>query len=201
MNRGGSMHSRPIHAVFVLSLVLALPAFALQPNLVKGGSFDTFDDIRNWRGIGLDWEGIDAQSRPDSGSGTLSNRASGVSQCIAITPNREYDFGARVLLTRTGGLGPNAPRAYVKLEFWPAVGCDRGAAPLASAVTSQAITSPNGRFTALSARLYAPADAGNAKVTLLAVDPQSGKPNPAPALFDDVFLQERGGCVPDDATL
>ena len=96
------MRSRPIHVVLVILAFVVVPAFALPPNLVKGGTFDTSDDLQQWRAASasavLDWQGIDAQSRSTSGSATVQGIIGGLTQCIPITAGREYDFGARALI-------------------------------------------------------------------------------------------------------
>lgn len=194
------MRLNPLHLPLVLCAVLAVPAFALPPNLVKGGSFDTFDDLQFWtRSYGLEWEGIDAQSRTNSGTGTVRRAGGGVTQCLAITPGRDYDFGARILVPH-GVDAPSFPRGYVQVEFWPSATCSGGAQALATAQTQKVISSPNGRFTAVSARVFAPEDARSAMVSLFGTDGHFASSSQA-ILFDDVFLQERGGCVPDDLTL
>jgi hypothetical protein len=191
-------------SVAVLLLVFAaIPCFALPPNLIKGGSFDTPDDLQNWRrgpGFGfLDWQGLDSQARPASGSANVYGNSGGWAQCVSITPNREYDFGARLLVTRGARKSSiAAPRAYVQVSFWADDLCRFGA-PLAEAFTPAAVGA-TGRFVSVSARVQAPEFA---RAVLLAIIGFQEGPavSAAPILFDDVFLQERGGCVPDETTL
>jgi hypothetical protein len=196
------MHSRLTVVALVLLVFAAVPAFALPPNLVKGGTFDTSDDLQKWTittgGTLVDWEGVDGQARAQSGSATVRGRVGQLSQCIAITPGREYDFGARVLVTHVTRR-PLAPSAFVRIDFMPTLHC--GTVPLATAVTSCTITAANGRFTALSARTLSPDQARTALVTLVGADELAPVTDAATVLFDDVFVQERGGCVPDGITL
>jgi len=194
------MRLNPLHLPLVLCAVLTVPVFALPPNLVKGGSFDTFDDLRLWTAAyGLEWEGVDAQWRANSGTATVLRAGGAVTQCVAITPGRDYDFGARILVPHEVDV-PSRPRGYVQVDFWPSATCSGGAQPLATAQTQRVISSPNGRFTAVSARVFAPEEARSAMVSLFGVDGHFAASSQA-ILFDDVFLQERGGCVPDDLTL
>ena len=199
------MRIKTTHAV-LLCAVLALPAFGAPPNLVKGGSFDTYTDLKFWGNpfMGMDWQGVDAQSRPDSGSATLARREGGVSQCVAVTGGRFYDFGARVLLTSSGGR-PAAAVAYMQIDFSPALAVPPFAClgqPLATVQTNRAVGSPNGRFQALAGHVFAPEEAHSALVTLFNIDRKAPYVNGGdPALFDDVFLQESGGCAADDTTL
>ena len=203
------MRSRLMCAVLLLTAVLAVSAFAAPPslitNLIKGGSFDTYNDLKFW-GVpysGIDWQGVDAQSRTDSGVATIAARRSGgVSQCVSITDNRFYDFGARVLVT-SSGRKPASARAYMEVEILPGLHCEGLADPFASAQSNRAVAGPKGRFTALSGQVFAPKFSQSALVTLFSIDPSAPAQgfSGVPALFDDVFLQESGGCVADDTTL
>lgn len=186
----------------LLLVFIAVPCFALPPNLIKGGSFDTPDDLQNWRAgsglIFLDWEGLDSQARPASGSAIVYGSVGGWTQCVAVTPGKEYDFGARLMVTRGNRKTPAAPRAFVQVAFWGDPLCRFGAS-FSPAFTPAAVGA-TGRFVAVSARVQAPKDAYGALLTI--VGTQDGPAAVAtPVLFDDVFLQELGGCVPDETTL
>lgn len=194
------MRLKPLHLLLALCAVLTVPAFALPPNLVRGGSFDTFDDLGYWtRSYGLEWEGIDGQSRPSSGAATVLRRDGAVTQCIVMTPGREYDFGARILVSHVVDK-PVRIRGWVQIDFWPGLTCSGGQQPLATAQTKKVFDSPNGRFTAVSNRVFAPEASRSAQISLFGVDSNMVSSS-QPVLFDDVFMQERGGCVPDDVTL
>jgi hypothetical protein len=190
---------------FVLLLILAaVPCFGLPPNLIKGGTFDTPEDLKSWRRTsnrtGLEWQGLDSQARPASGSATVIGSLGGWAQCVAITPGREYDFGARLMITRgVRKFSPAGPRAYVQLDFWGDDLCRYGSS-LGQARTP-AVVGATGRFTAVSARVFVPEEARGVLLTLVGVDEDAPRVSAAPVLFDDVFLQQRGGCVPDDTTL
>ena len=181
------MRSRSVLFVLLLSLAVVVPGLALPPNLVKGGGFNAPTDLQLWS-PGLDWQGIDAQSRVKSGSALVSPDGHLFSQCVAVLAGRDYDFGARVLLAHQNGQHAVAP-AFVQVDFFPDYSCS---VTSALSARTNSVDSASGRFRALAGHATAPDGSLSAMVSLVAA---------APTLFDDVFVQERGGCVPDDTTL
>jgi len=189
----------------LLFVLVAVPTFALPPNLIVGGSFDTPEDLQKWRITSnkafLGWVGLDSQSRPASGSATVFGSLGGYrSQCVEVTPGREYDYGARLMVTHGARkFAGDGTQAYVRITFWGDSLCRYGV-PVGEAQT-EAVAGPTGRFVAVSAHAQTPEDARGAYLTLISVDANAPAASAAPTLFDDVFLQERGGCVPDEVTL
>src|SRR5437773_1671756 len=82
--------------VILLVLLVALPSSALPPNLLKGGSFDQPNAMRNWQVAGIrgsaDWIGVDSLARPSSGSAMVMSRIGGINQCVPVLPLQTYDF-------------------------------------------------------------------------------------------------------------
>jgi hypothetical protein len=194
-----------LRSLALLLLFAAVPSFGLPPNLIVGGSFDTPEDLRNWRITSnkayLDWVGVDSQSRPGSGSATVHGSLGGYrSQCVEVTPGGVYDFGARLMVTRGARkFSGDGPRAYVQISFWGDSLCRYGRS--VGEAQTEALVGATGRFVAVSAQTVAPDDARGAFLTIISADENASAWSAAPTLFDDVFLQERGGCVPDEVTL
>jgi hypothetical protein len=195
------MGSKAICRFLVLLLFGAFPALALPPNLIKGGGFDTSDDLRNWGMAGggfVDWQGIDAQARANSGSLVMQGHTAEFSQCVRVTQRIDYEFGAKVMVTHTTHR-PSSPLAYMKVEFLASQICSGPV--LESVQTRTAVTSANGRFVALSGHSFAPDGVAAARVTLIANDPDASGFNGPQFLFDDVFVRARGACSADPTTL
>jgi hypothetical protein len=184
-----------------------MTSLAVPPNLVKGGSFDGPESLDNWRlktglsQIGLEWAVIDSLGRPESGSLAVSARRGGISQCVPVTGGTLYDFGARVLVPRRfQKLNRPGPNAYLEVDF--SANGDCTSAFLAQALTERALAGPSGRFVSLRGTVAAPEEARSALISLLTNDDTSNlQYNGDPSMFDDVFLQQAGGCAPDHQTL
>jgi hypothetical protein len=194
-----------LRSLALLLFLAAVPCFGLTPNLIVGGSFDTPEDLRNWRRdsnkASLDWVGVDSQSRPGSGSATVYGNGGGYrSQCVAVTPGLLYDFGARLMVTRGARKFSGAgTQAYVQITYKVDSLCRYGV-PVGEERT-ETVVGATGRFVAVSTHTQAPNDAHGAYLTLVSFDEGAPAPAAAATLFDDVFLRERGGCLPDKVTL
>lgn len=199
------MRVRCVPAV-LLFLVVAVPAFAIPPNLIKGGTFDDLDALSNWtrtsNRVTFDWNGVDALARPTSGSAAVvSNRADGIQQCVQVFATHDYEFGARVQTARgTTRFNVSRMLAYAAMAFYTDPGCK--GTKLDEVATERVVLGPSGRFTAIGGVKRAPVGTQSALLTLIADDEDAPSAlAAAPVFFDDVFLRDAGGCVPDHKTL
>lgn len=194
--------------IMIVLLLLAIPLFALPPNLVKGGAFDDPSALQNWVSfangqVDKQWSDVDALGQRGSGSVSVGAKNGGIAQCVPVTGGLLYDFGARVLVPRRQQkLFPMpGPSAYVKIDFFTSPTCSGGNF-FGEKFSDQAIPGPLGRFIAVHGQVIAPFEAAAALITLVSRDERMQGVLPGdPSLFDDVYMQEAGGCAPDDRTL
>jgi len=165
------------------ALAVALPSAAA--NVLQNGSFET--GLGGWTATApVSWE-PDGSSGPGSGSVRLRGNpgvvgALSLSQCAAVTPGADYDFGATALL-------PYSPESQggvslrVVWHSWP--GCEGAALGLAPALDFPHVAPAVWTRRRLE-RLRAPSGAASASV--LVVPWSSGPESAFSAFVDDVEL-------------
>ncbi len=124
-----AMSTRP-RLIILLGLCLVTGPVCAQ-NLVINHEF--FGNLDGWTpfnafDVTTTWSPLDHANSVESGSllgtlppqGTFRNPPYAF-QCIALSPNRDYDFGAKVFLPEA--TTPTNARAYVAIEVLPGVDC------------------------------------------------------------------------------
>jgi hypothetical protein len=150
-------------------------------NLDGWTPFNAFD-------VTATWSPLDQANSAKSGSllGTLPAQGTFrnppyASQCIALSPNRDYDFGARVLLPEAST--PTSSRAYVAIEVLAAMDC--GGSATAVAYSPQVMTT--GAWAATAAQFNSGPTGFSAQVLLYVSAPSNTL---LQSHFDDVFVMQ-----------
>lgn len=177
-----------IQQIILLCLCLLTGPVGAQNLIVNPGfignldgwtPFDAFD-------VTAAWSPLDQANSAKSGSllGTLPAQGTFrnppyASQCIALSPNRDYDFGAKVLLPEA--TTPVGARAYVAIEVLHAVDC--GGAAMVVAYSPQVMTT--GAWIDTSAQFSSGPQGVSAQVILYVSAPSNTL---LQSHFDDVFV-------------
>lgn len=179
-----------IQLLLLLALCLQTAPICAQ-NLVVNPEF--FGNLDGWTpfdafGVTANWSSLDHANSAESGSllGTLPPQGTFrnppyASQCITLSPNRDYDFGAKVLLPQAST--PANARAYVAIEVLAGADC-AGTATIA-AYSPQVLTT--GAWTDTTAQVNSGPTGVSAQVLLYVSAP------PATLMqshFDDVFVMQ-----------
>jgi hypothetical protein len=176
----------------LILLGLCLPtASVCAQNLVVNSGFD--DSLDGWApfdafGVTAIWSPLDQANSASSGSlrGTLPAQGTFrnppyASQCIVLSPNRDYDFGARVLLPEAST--PEFARSYVSVEVFAAADCNGGATVVAYSPQVMA----TGAWIETTEQVNSGPTGVSAQVVLYVVAPANTL---LQSHFDDVFVMQ-----------
>ena len=176
----------------LILLGLCLPtASVCAQNLVVNSGFD--DNLDGWTpfnafDVTANWSPLDQANSANSGSllgtlpvqGTFRNPPY-ASQCIVLSPNRDYDFGARVLLPEAST--PQFSRSYVSVEVFAATDCNGNATAVAYSPQVMA----TGAWIDTIAQFNSGPTGVSAQVVLYVVAPANTL---LQSHFDDVFVMQ-----------